>query len=340
MKIELPKFRKKENVDVPKIKKVSSRTASRFVVISFLVILGLALYGSIRAIGFSSNLSSLENNVSDLKTDLDNTKDEQQQLFDNYALNSYVQDFLTIYFHLTDKSEEQAKRSEQLKEYFAKNIELPSGEYQGINRTLLSFQLVSQSKKKDYYSLVYKVKYKLTGKQLKEKEVEKDGQKVKERTEENLDKDVINYITVDVHEEKGLYTVVSLPYFVSKVDKKGKFDGLVDKTEVTVVDDNSTVDSLKEFTELFMKKYASGTKEDLQYLMSEVEGLYGTFSFVRLDGFDVYKIDDNLYRIKTRVILKDSVLDYIHYENFYLTVSKKDNKFFVEKLEHLLGGNE
>lgn len=93
LKIELPKFRKKENVDVPKIKKVSSRTASRFVVISFLVILALALYGSIRAIGFSSNLSSLENNVSDLKTDLDNTKDEQQQLFDNYALNSYVQDF-------------------------------------------------------------------------------------------------------------------------------------------------------------------------------------------------------------------------------------------------------
>ena len=177
MKIELPKFRKKENVDVPKIKKVSSRTASRFVVISFLVILALALYGSIRAIGFSSNLSSLENNVSDLKTDLDNTKDEQQQLFDNYSLNSYVQDFLTIYFHLTDKSEEQTKRSEQLKEYFAKNIELPSGEYQGINRTLLSFQLVSQSKKKDYYSLVYKVKYKLTGKKLKEKEVEKDGQK-------------------------------------------------------------------------------------------------------------------------------------------------------------------
>ena len=339
MNFSLLKFKKKEKVEIPKVKKVSSKTASRFVVLFAFVVLALSGYGAYRALVFDNNISAIEDNVEVLKTDLDNTKGEQQQLFDNYSLNSYVQDFLTIYFHLTDKADEQRKREEQLKDYFAKNIDVPTGEYQGVSRTLLSFQLVSQSRKKEYYSLIYKVKYKLSGKVVKEKDVEKDGQKVKERSEENVDKDVVNYITVNVHEENGFYTIVSLPYFVSKVDKKGKFDGLVDSTEVTVLDDNNIVSALKDFVELFLKKYSTGSKEDLSYLMNEPEGLFGSFSFVRTDGIDYYQLSDGKYKVKVKAIFKDSTLDYIHFENLYLTIVKKDNNYFVEKLEHSLGGN-
>ena len=89
---------------------------------------------------------------------------------------------------------------------------------------------------------------------------------------------------------------------------------------------------MENFTKDFFKKYTTYKQEEMKYIMEVPESISGK-EFNTLENFEVYK-DNDKYLIVTTVIFQEKDFKLSTREKFKLVVITKDNKYFVEKLEH------
>ncbi|MBF0714103.1 conjugal transfer protein [Gemella sp. GH3] len=249
-------------------------------------------------------LNNTAEDVKQIKSEIE-TSNIYNSKMDNFAKN-----FTTIYINYNNEKEKE--RKEQLENYYLKNlkdnVETKSSK---LKRELTSIRLYSTEKMdNENYLYTYLISYSLT--------------------EEDIKKTRQELINIPIKVIDNNYSVSNYPYF-SNVPKD-KSNGTYEEKEIKFEKEKDKREELESFTKDFFKKYVSYTEDEIKYLMKTPEVITGK-ELSNINKIDVYNNDNN-YIVYTELSLVDKDIKLSTLEKFTLTITKKDGKYFVEKLEH------
>ncbi|MGD6964466.1 conjugal transfer protein [Fictibacillus phosphorivorans] len=266
----------------------------------------------------------------------DSTHQELEKMVDDGFITSpageaYTEEFVRSFINIPLKEEERKKRSENLSTYLAEGLTLPdienSANFKG-ERKLLRISLHERIGKGENAYYTYNVSYET----LKAPPQPKKGEKKVPVTP--LTKKVM--ITVPVATDGQNFNVIEQPYF-SNVPSETRLSA-VKNQEDDSKRNLKNEDELKRFATQFFTSYTENTVSEMSYLMESPESLKDLYQYRGVENFKVYDSEKNTYLIKTLVLLEDGETGIVTKQPFSITVEKKQDKFYVKKLLHSIGG--
>lgn len=227
----------------------------------------------------------------------------------NYQLQYFLNDYVKSYFTLSDDSSTKSEQIEKLNGFY--NV-VPETKNQGQVRStteLISAKILMIEKDIATYQVTY-----TTGK-------EKDKQ------------EITTGFAVPFGEKDGAYFISGLPWYVRLTDTKAI--GFDSSDSVTLVDDTETDQKTKEkrdeFLTLFFTNYTSN-QENLDLIADDLLALENT-TFKSLD-YSYYTKDGKTITAYAQVTFE--IAGNTHSENFTLTLRKKDQSYYVQRLSHTI----
>lgn len=94
--------------------------------------------------------------------------------------------------------------------------------------------------------------------------------------------------------------------------------------------------AITRFVQSFLEKYVSVTMEDMKFLMKEPELLTGDYQITTVK-IEPYLKEKQLFAFVTFDVI-DGQTKNSHKEMMTLLLKQRDNTYFIEKLNHYLGG--
>lgn len=227
----------------------------------------------------------------------------------NARTDNFAKNFATLYINYDREKQQERKKALEL--LSLENLKDNIADTSDVERTLNSIRLYSvEDKEKDVQVYKYIVSY-----TLKNKDNKKNKQEI---------------LNVPVKIIDNNYLVCDFPYF-SDIPRDTA-TGSYQEKEVKLEAEKDKRQELESFTKDFFKKYTTYKKEEMQYIMKNPESLSGK-EFNTLENFEVYK-DNDKYLVITTVVIQEKDFKLSTKEKFKLTITLKDDKYFVEKLEH------
>ena len=227
----------------------------------------------------------------------------------NARTDNFAKNFATLYINYDREKQQERKKALEL--LSLENLKDNIADTSDVERSLNSIRLYSvEDKEKDVQVYKYIVSY-----ILKNKDNKKNKQEI---------------LNVPVKIIDNNYLVCDFPYF-SDIPKDTA-TGSYQEKEVKLETEKDKRQELESFTKDFFKKYTTYKKEEMQYIMKNPESLSGK-EFNTLENFEVYK-DNDKYLVITTVVIQEKDFKLSTREKFKLTIILKDDKYFVEKLEH------
>lgn len=227
----------------------------------------------------------------------------------NARTDNFAKNFATLYINYDREKQQERKKALEL--LSLENLKDNMADTSDVERSLNSIRLYSvEDKEKDVQVYKYIVSY-----ILKNKDNKKNKQEI---------------LNVSVKIIDNNYLVCDFPYF-SDIPKDTA-TGSYQEKEVKLETEKDKRQELESFTKDFFKKYTTYKKEEMQYIMKNPESLSGK-EFNTLENFEVYK-DNDKYLVITTVVIQEKDFKLSIREKFKLTIIVKDDKYFVEKLEH------
>ena len=227
----------------------------------------------------------------------------------NARTDNFAKNFATLYINYDREKQQERKKALEL--LSLENLKDNIADTSDVERTLNSIRLYSvEDKEKDVQVYKYIVSY-----TLKNKDNKKNKQEI---------------LNVPVKIIDNNYLVCDFPYF-SDIPKDTA-TGSYQEKEIKLEAEKDKRQELESFTKDFFKKYTTYKKEEMQYIMKNPESLSGK-EFNTLENFEVYK-DNDKYLVITTVVIQEKDFKLSTREKFRLTIIVKDDKYFVEKLEH------
>ena len=307
----LSRFSKKEKKGKPpQLKEVSAKRAGCLVYggLCFFVLIGV--FGCLRAIGLSAQVTSLKNKVVAMDKTVNQVSSTASRL-DISKVQYYMSNF--IYAYINYDQETADDRQKNLDGYYAfdngADLETLSN-----TRTLKTQRVVSIEQKGNYQLALVKIGY-----------------------EEAGTSDVMT-LAVPFTLSKGKLSIVSPPYSLADNTYQGKGDALeqVNSNDVILLPSDD-ISSIKSFLSVFFDKYASSDETDLRLLMKEPVLMGGSY---QVDTIDVnsavfYQGKDKQKVVQVPVTFTDTNTQDKHTENFTLYLTKTDKGWYVERLENV-----
>lgn len=320
----LKKFKKKEkkrSEKVPKSRKIATKGLKRLVMGGILVF-GLSGFVAIFLfVGTRSVVSSLNKDVGQIKTEMQENKGSQIQL--TPELESFMNRFVALYMNVSSDSAIQKEREKTLLEdYYASDIPLKESSFSG-ERKLDSASFIALKKVDGVNTACYKVTYTITTTDNKEKEIRSTETQV---------------LNLPYRSSQKGARILSYPYFTLSTANQEKATYLVYDSKNYQAVDTKVSEEVLHFTEEFLSKYAKGSASDMEYMMNTPEGLEGTAKFDSLTG-KVFERKKG-YVVKATVTFKNPKTNYSWQEDMTLEIVKKSDKYFVERLTHTLSDDE
>lgn len=227
----------------------------------------------------------------------------------NARTDNFAKNFATLYINYDREKQQERKKALEL--LSLENLKDNIADTSDVERSLNSIRLYSvEDKEKDVQVYKYIVSY-----TLKNKDNKKNKQEI---------------LNVPVKIIDNNYLVCDFPYF-SDIPRDTA-TGSYQEKEVKLEAEKDKRQELESFTKDFFKKYTTYKKEEMQYIMKNPESLSGK-EFNILENFEVYK-DNDKYLVITTVVIQEKDFKLSTREKFRLTIIVKDDKYFVEKLEH------
>lgn len=227
----------------------------------------------------------------------------------NARTDNFAKNFATLYINYDREKQQERKKALEL--LSLENLKDNMADTSDVERALNSIRLYSvEDKEKDVQVYKYIVSY-----TLKNKDNKKNKQEI---------------LNVPVKIIDNNYLVCDFPYF-SDIPRDTA-TGSYQEKEVKLDSEKDKRQELETFTKDFFKKYTTYKKEEMQYIMKNPESLSGK-EFNTLENFEVYK-DNDKYLVITTVVIQEKDFKLSTREKFKLTIILKDDKYFVEKLEH------
>ena len=227
----------------------------------------------------------------------------------NARTDNFAKNFATLYINYDREKQQERKKALEL--LSLENLKDNMADTSDVERSLNSIRLYTvEDKEKDIQVYKYIVSY-----TLKNKDNKKNKQEI---------------LNVPVKIIDNNYLVCDFPYFsdIPRDIAKGSYQ----EKEVKLDSEKDKRQELETFTKDFFKKYTTYKKEEMQYIMKNPESLSGK-EFNTLENFEVYK-DNDKYLVITTVVIQEKDFKLSTREKFKLTIILKDDKYFVEKLEH------
>ena len=227
----------------------------------------------------------------------------------NARTDNFAKNYATVYINYErEKAQDRKKVLELLS---LENLKDNMADSSDVQRSLNSIRLYTVEDKENNIQIYkYIVSYTLKN---------KDNKKTKQ--------EILN-IPVKIIDNN--YLVCDYPYF-SDIPKDTA-TGSYQEKEIKLDSEKDKRHELENFTKDFFKKYTTYKQEEMKYIMEVPESISGK-EFNTLENFEVYK-DNDKYLIVTTVIFQEKDFKLSTREKFKLVVITKDNKYFVEKLEH------
>ena len=337
-------FKKKGKKEVvPKGKrKVSTgwRIVAWSVVGLFVVGAGSAFIKSNRA---TSTVDAMEMNLNTLQEKV-NSPDEQEDISGH--IETYFSGFIPLYINMYSDNSLSADRDLKLQSYFGSGFQI---ENPAVDRKLESMEFFEVEKDGDLQIAKYVVKYTVasasddlagsetTSVETTDSSTKSSAKEVTEDQETRENETISQLLSIPFKYVDGTIAIADYPYFSSVPNQLG----LLDPVEKEFGDQLSSDDAkpVVEFVDQFLKSYADLSAEEMKYMMNDPESLNGVYEFSKAET-QVYKGETGQYEAVTLVtfVMPDNELT--HVERMQLSISKtSDGKYFVEKLNHTLGGN-
>lgn len=327
-------FKKKSKKEtVPKGKRNVStvwRIVAWSVVGLFVVGAGSAFIKSNRA---TNTVDAMEMNLTTLK-DKVSSPDEQKDISGH--IDTYFSEFIPLYINTYSDNSLSADRDLKLQSYFGSGFQI---ENPSVDRKLKSTEFYETEKNGDVQIAKYIVKYTVDQKSadLVKTEVGSGTESGIDEQENENQETISQLLSIPFEYVDGTIAIADYPYFSAVPNQLGLLDPLEkDFGDQLTADDAKPV---VEFVDQFLKSYAELSAEEMKYMMNDPESLNGVYNFSKADT-QVYEGKEGQFEAVTLVtfVMPDSELT--HVERMQLSISKtSDGKYFVEKLNHTLGGN-
>lgn len=335
--------RKGKKEVVPKGKrKVSTgwRIVAWSVVGLFVVGAGSAFIKSNRA---TSTVDAMEMNLNTLQEKV-NSPDEQEDISGH--IETYFSGFIPLYINTYSDNSLSADRDLKLQSYFGSGFQI---ENPAVDRKLESMEFFEVEKDGGLQIAKYVVKYTVSSAsddlvgsetisvETTDSSTKSSAKEVTEDQETRENETISQLLSIPFKYVDGTIAIADYPYFSAVPNQLGLLDPLEkDFGDQLTADDAKPV---VEFVDQFLKSYAELSAEEMKYMMNDPESLNGVYNFSKADT-QVYEGKEGQFEAVTLVtfVMPDSELT--HVERMQLSISKtSDGKYFVEKLNHTLGGN-
>lgn len=337
------KFTKEKQLSSPSPIKSHSSFSIKFIR-SFFILFSLLII-------ISGPLSSFK--TYQLKKNLDKEKIEfsnslNKKLSENNStiissdlFKQFLNKFIDTYINVPVDQTQFEKRISKLKEdYFSFSLE--DFKNSGTERKLISSTFYDLSSSEDVSIARYLISYEIISPISKEPKTTKiQNSKEKMVNEKHIDhistkKNTLLNIPFNQNEDHT-FQITAYPYFTNEPlltnSNKSKIE--LDTTnfqEINPKDEEKVIN----FATSFLEKYVSSTLEDMSYLMKKPEILSGEFQ-INNPRIEVYSKDKKLLCFINFEIL-DKNTSMAHDESMTLFLKKRDNTYYIEKLNHYLGG--
>lgn len=302
-------------------KAIRTKSAGILFLIALLLLSLSGVFGFINSKATSSELRSVKTSIDKNSNSLEVVEKETLSI---PLTAAYIEPFVTQYMTISDDFEENQKRNDSLKKYLAFNYDFEKST--SDKRVLKSQEIYNIQENEEFYVVQVKVQYGVGN---------SDSRNSKTTNEGLISKEAL--LNIPVIFEKGKFTIIDLPYFSNfdslQLNKAIELPSNIEGANAITVEEATKIDK---FIDQFLTKYATGKKEDLAYMMQYPETLNGLYEFK--ESTNKIFIKDEKFHVLTLVIFKDSSSSIEHSENMKLEIVLKDGKYFVEKLDHNLGG--
>jgi len=306
------KVRKSEKM--PKKEKIKKYRVGRIqVIVWFGIFLFIGTGISSIASGFQAKTQAMQSYeaIESLKNEINDLKNMSE--VDTPEADSFFRRFLNTYFTVNKEMEAQEKRVENLK-VFSKAFDYQLPNTPTVGQAVSNITHYGYQKLDDYFLVTYTVETKTD---------EKEPQKFKYK------------VSIPFKKEKDGYVILALPYQL-EYDLNGSVS---EKTETLtayqgeLLKDEAVKEELQTFAEQFLTEYEANNKENLKYLMSDVEGL-GNGKTIKLKKITYYGSQEAPV-LELNITVNDADTDIGFAENIRLHLVKNaDGKYFVETLDH------
>lgn len=307
------KFFKKDKTRKQSLKPMQAKTFNRLFLASLVLLVSISVLGFTRTLGLSSRVDKVQASVTQLPKEFAGSNESNYSSI--YRMNFYMEGFFEAYIPLSTNSVEMSTRNEALKSYFADNVSLKL-ESSTINREFISSELIDV----DTTDKIIHAKYRVVS--------------LTEQAEEKV-KDQSVYV-VHLVENNGKFSLVSLPSISKNESFKTGFSGIEVEEEGNKLTD-ADHKNVNDFCELFLKKYASGTEAELEYMMNDVESMGEAYTLESIDTSEYYDSEGSIHGY-VRATFKENTTSALHQEDFSFEISKEGDQYKIIKMNHYLGG--
>lgn len=331
-RIKLPK-----RDEVKEFKPVKPSIARKVTMIIIVILIISGPIGFLMGKNAVGNVNGVKDDVEMLKKD----KEKEVVADTSYTplFQNYMTPFIKEYINLSDKEDQFDKREERLQTYFP--FTLRQIAFNGVKRTYVSSELYDMKEVQDFKLATYKVTYDIYTTVEKERKVKKKvGEKEKEVVEKYKDattETVTRLLNISFQSKDSTFKMVALPYFSEEKDLNSSVLKSLDKEAENFTHvQEPEVEKINQFINLFLEKYVSGNKEDVMYLMAQPEVIKANYKVSDLET-ELYEKEGKTYAYATfnfvEQLSKES-----HAEQMSFLVTTKNEKMYIEKLTHYLGG--
>ncbi|BAN92710.1 conjugal transfer protein [Streptococcus dysgalactiae subsp. equisimilis] len=309
----LGKFQKKEKKKGnPKPKQVSKRSVNISILTGVVVITGLTLLSSLRAITLYSRVTGLQKTITKVKQEKAQLPTQSQNI--DKSLEIYLTNYVRTYFTLAGDAEKQAQQLDYLNTYYKT---VPDIKAQGQTRNpteLKYYQLI----KVEHNVAIFRVGYQET--------IKRDGKDQVQSFDTGFN---IPYGT-----DKDKYYIAGLPWFSAIESKQANPADDSEKLDLSLTDtfSNNEKKKLTKFLEVFFTNYTTN-QDNLNLIADNVSVVPNT----------EYKSIDFTYFKKGQ---GDTIIAYVqatfkvgettHAENFTFTIKKQSGSYVVAHLDHTI----
>lgn len=232
---------------------------------------------------------------------------------DTPETDSFFRRFISLYFTVSKEAPKQEERQSRLSEFNDElDYKLPSSPK--VGQTVYSVRNYGYQEIDGYFLVTYVVETK---------------------TEEDEPKSFVSNVSIPFTKEKGKYTILALPYQQAYDPNAliGKPNDTLEPYQGEALEDKKAQERLKNFSEQFLTEYQANNKENLKYLMKDVEGLNGnqTVELKKISCFGT--AESPVVELLTTVGNKGTGISFS--ENMRLDLSLNSNgEYYIDQLTH------
>jgi len=240
----------------------------------------------------------------------------EQRVIDTNKIESFISDFVRVYYSWDQTGEGLEERSENLKLYL-------TDELQTLNQNMLGEHLATSSSLKrlqfwdvervddNTYTVLYSVMQTIQTTQDKEKE------------------EVTAVYSLSVHVDDQENMVIIKNPTVSNIPEKSDYEPKAVENDGTV--DAAMTEEVTEFLETFFSLYPTATEKELAYYVKDdaLQPIIGEYVFAELVN-PVYSLKHDIVSVSVSVKFIDQKTRVTQISQFELKLKKGDNWLIIE----------